>query len=488
MTRSILIAGRAFGGLLLFALARPASLAAADLPSLWKERVKSIVAIEFSTETEIDRAATVVFGLVADTKGDIALPSDVINPRVTFSQLKDFRIYLPGQPTTDYAQGEFLGDDPLSGWNWVRIKDTPPGDGGAVSNEEKLRAQLVPITRFAAPAGGGAEPQMGEEDWGIAMRAKDEDFLPYLMSAKVALVQSLPERTAIALGELASPGLPVFDKDGVFAGIAIGGFGSSYREFSRTERGAPIMLVNVEESRVFVLAGDALPWLARVPVNVDGRPIAWFGGYGLETLDPEVASYLKLGDQAGCVVSQVLETSPAAAAGLQEKDIIVAIDGQPLPRLKPDRVVVAWVEREFNRRKPGDKVSVTVLRGTDHARVDLAVTLADEPKMAREADRLYFEKLGLTAREFVFGDGVARRVKLADQRGVIANFVKNSGPASAAGLRADDWIQEIDGAEVKTYADALAKFSAIEADASSTETVLVVSRGGETQVLHVKLK
>jgi serine protease Do len=59
---------------------------------------------------------------------------------------------------------------------------------------------------------------------------------------------------------------------------------------------------------------------------------------------------------------------------------------------------------------------------------------------------------------------------------------------STAGLRPDDWIQEIDGTEVKTFADAVTKLAAIEADTSRTEFVLLASRGGETQVLRVKLK
>jgi serine protease Do len=114
--------------------------------------------------------------------------------------------------------------------------------------------------------------------------------------------------------------------------------------------------------------------------------------------------------------------------------------------------------------------------------------LADQPKLMREADRSYFEKLGFTAREFVYGDGVVRRVKRAGHKGVIAHFVKNSSPAGTAGLRPDDWIQEVDGVEVKTYAEAVEKLAAIEADAARTEFVLLTSRNGETAVLRVKLK
>ncbi|MDF3056911.1 MAG: signal protein [Rariglobus sp.] len=443
-----------------------------DLPGLFKERVKSVVAVEFFTESELDRRPTIASALVADASGTLVLPPNAINNYVPPVKLKDFRVYLPGRPASEYSSGEYLGQDPVSGWHFVRV-------------EEKLRGSLTPVTAFTA-RDASAEPSLGEEFWGIGLRGKDEDFMPYFMASRISNVQSLPERTAIALAEVAAPGLPVFDRAGKFAGVAIGGFGQTFVQYSRNDRGLPVMLLNVEESSVFQLAPDVIPWLARVPADVSGRPISWLGAYGLQPMDPEVAAFLKLGDQSGCVVSEVLEGSPAETAGLKARDIILTVDGRPLPRFKPDRVVVTYFERELGRRKPGDAVALTVLRGTE--RVEIKATLAEQPKLLREADRTYFEKLGFTAREFVYGDGIVRRVKLAGHKGVVAHFVKNSSPAGTAGLRPDDWILEVDGVEVKTYAEAIVKLAAIEADTTRTEFVLLTSRGGETAVLRVKLK
>ncbi|HYD85444.1 MAG TPA: PDZ domain-containing protein, partial [Opitutus sp.] len=74
-----------------------------------------------------------------------------------------------------------------------------------------------------------------------------------------------------------------------------------------------------------------------------------------------------------------------------------------------------------------------------------------------------------------------------DIGGVVAHFVKPNSPAAVAGLFTDDWIKEIDGVEVKTFASAVAQLAAIEADETRTEMVLLVSRGGETAVLRLKL-
>ena len=71
--------------------------------------------------------------------------------------------------------------------------------------------------------------------------------------------------------------------------------------------------------------------------------------------------------------------------------------------------------------------------------------------------------------------------------GVMVHFVKPGSAAATAGLRPDDWVREIDGTGVKSYAEAVDKLTAIETDIVRAEFVLLVSRSGETQVLRVKL-
>jgi serine protease Do len=229
--------------------------------------------------------------------------------------------------------------------------------------------------------------------------------------------------------------------------------------------------VNSDECAAFLLADEVLPNLGRIPKNVFGRPAPWLGANGLEPMDPEVAKFLKLESQAGLVVSEVLEGSPAEKAGMKERDILLEVDGKALPRLKPDGAVVGHVEREIDRRATGEVMKLTVLRGSE--RIELNATLEESPTSPREVERRYFEQLGLTIRAFA---------------GVVAHFVKPSTALTTAGLRTDDWIKEIDGQEIKTFADAAEKLAAIEKDTSKTEYVLLASRGGETAVLRVKLK
>ncbi len=457
--------------LLLAAACCAAGASASDLPTLWAERVKCTVAVEYSTQTELERHPTIAYGTVVDADGTIILPSAAIDLRASPKQLKDFKVYVPGDP--EGSPAEYLGRDAFTGWHFVRA--------GA-----SVRGRLVPVTAFAG-SGATREAALAEEVWGIGIRNKDEDFMPYLLQSRVALSQSLPQRTAITQQEVAGPGLPVFDKDGRFVGIGSSSFGQTFLEFSGTERGGnPIMLVNVEESSAFLVAGEVLPYVGRVPKNPFGRPLAWLGAYGLEPMDREVAAFLKLESQSGAVVSEVLEGSPAEKAGLKAHDIILGVDGTPLPRFRPDRVVVDYVERLIAVRSPGETMDLSVLRGA--SRIEVKALLEEEPRLVREADRTYFEKIGFTAREFVYGDAIARHARTGALRGVVAHLVKPNSPADIAGLRPDDWIKEIDGAEIADFASAVKRLSEIDNDLLRTETVFLVSRGSDTSVLRIKLR
>ena len=446
------------------------AIRAVELPVLWAERAKAVVAIEYITETETERHPRITMGTVIDTNGTIIMPSNAVDPQDATWQLKDFKVYTPGD--ADGSPAEYLGQDAFTGWHFVRAN-------------EKVRGRLTPVTAFAAK-GAPPVPALADFVWGIGLRNKDEDFAPYLMQSHVALIQSLPQRTAIAQQEVAGPGLPAFNRDGVLLGIALPAFGQTFLQFGRNPRPQQVTLINVEESSAFMLAEEILPFLNRIPKSTSGRPLAWLGAYGLEPMDREVAKFLKLEAQSGAVVSEVLEGSPAEKAGLKDRDIILALDGKPLPQLKPDRIVISYIEREVDRRAPGDTLALTVLRGAD--RVELKAVLGDEPKLLREAERKYFDRLGFTAREFVYGDAIDRHVKIADAAGAVAHFVKPSSPVATAGLRPEDWIKEIDGTEVKTFAATSAKLLEIERDLARSEFVLLVGRGGETAVLRVKLK
>lgn len=440
----------------------------AELDELFQERLGSVAAIEFTIQTEVDRRPVFANAVVVDAEGTLLFPGAAILPGLAPEQLIDFKVYRPG--SDEGVPALYLGQDALTGFHFARVSD------------KEFVARLTPVSARRPRA---APLRLGEEVWGIGLRGKDEDFAPYLLSSRVAHIARLPNLTAITAHEVAGPGLPVFDSSGDLVGLGLNSFGQNFLLFSRMQHANPVVLVNAEESSVVLALEEFLPHMRRVPDNAVGRPIAWMGVYGVQPLDPEVAKLLQLERKGGLVLSDIMQGSPADRAGLRDRDIVVAVDGAPLPRLKPDRVLPGFFGQEILKRKPGAAMRLTVLR--DGQKVDVEVTLGDEPKMVREAARRYFERLGVTVREFLAADSILHRAAPSENAGVVVHFVKPDSPAAAAGLRPDDWIREVGGVEVEDFAAAVHQLEKIDRDAGAAEIVLLTRRGGETQVLRIKL-
>lgn len=85
-------------------------------------------------------------------------------------------------------------------------------------------------------------------------------------------------------------------------------------------------------------------------------------------VDPDIARLYALPVDAGAVVAEVRPGSPADEAGLQQGDIVVAIDDTPVRTM-------ADLAGHIQQRRPGDRVTLTVVRAGDH--LDIEVVLAE---------------------------------------------------------------------------------------------------------------
>jgi 2-alkenal reductase len=86
--------------------------------------------------------------------------------------------------------------------------------------------------------------------------------------------------------------------------------------------------------------------------------------------DPQISGALNLNTSSGVVVSTVEANSPAAKAGLQENDVILALDGNKIDQDHPLSVLL------FSRRA-GDTVTLTISR--DGKEVQIKLTLGVRP-------------------------------------------------------------------------------------------------------------
>lgn len=78
-------------------------------------------------------------------------------------------------------------------------------------------------------------------------------------------------------------------------------------------------------------------------------------GVNITDVTDEIAKEENLKEVKGVYLTGVIEDGAAKAAGLAEKDVIIAINGQPV-------LTTADLQEKVNRYKPGDKVEVTYLR------------------------------------------------------------------------------------------------------------------------------
>ena len=101
-------------------------------------------------------------------------------------------------------------------------------------------------------------------------------------------------------------------------------------------------------------------------IRIHGRSrTPWVGIYGV-SLTPQVASYYNLRSDKGALVTNVVPGSPAQKAAIESGDIIVAFDGA-------DIAGVEDLKKEIIRRKVGETVRISVVRGAQKRIVELTI-------------------------------------------------------------------------------------------------------------------
>ena len=229
---------------------------------------------------------------------------------------------------------------------------------------------------------------------------------------------------------------------------------------------------------------SAVKVLTRVPEDPYDHSRPWLGISGTQPLDKETARFMGLTDQGVVIISEVLEETPADRAGLQDRDLVLKVKGKVLPKLKPDSVLQVYFERELLVSEIGQPLTITVLRGEEE--LDLEVIPDPSPTQMKEAELHYFEEIGLTVREYILNDALQRREDHRLLKGVVVSFIRPNSPAAAGNVQPSDWIQEVGGAEIGDFQEAVAAIEAALADESLDEIVFLVQRTNETAVLRIR--
>jgi len=248
---------------------------------------------------------------------------------------------------------------------------------------------------------------------------------------------------------------------------------------------------------------DGLPRVNdQVSVLLDGDTASWLGVEAHEVTSEKV-NELKLPAERGVLVSSVTPDSPAAKAGLKEKDVVTEVNGQ--------QVEGATQFRRMIREIPaGRAVRLTVWR--DGRTQTLTVTLGK----AEEAHRAWMHEPGafsyhmpdITIPEFPSMDfhsgvwmfpGAHARLGIdaedlsgqlgtyfgaPDGEGILVRGVSSGSPAEKAGVKAGDVITSFNDQRIRSVGELRQKLTA-KSDEKSVK--LGVLRNKASLTLNVEL-
>jgi serine protease Do len=168
----------------------------------------------------------------------------------------------------------------------------------------------------------------------------------------------------------------------------------------------------------------------------------------------------------GVLVSGTLKGSPAAEAGLEAGDVLIAIDGKNVDVQFPEQLP------DFNRvvaELPiGEAVEAVILRGKETK--NLQVTPIDREE--RQPKQYELKEWGLTVRDISFL--MAKEMKRESTDGVLVTSVRPGGPAGDAKpvIRGNDVLLKVGETAVKNVAELRDATAALVGDATDPVPVL----------------
>ncbi len=164
-------------------------------------------------------------------------------------------------------------------------------------------------------------------------------------------------------------------------------------------------------------------------------------GVSIQSVTADLAKAFHLEKDQGALVAQVLPDSPAAKAGLQAGDVIVAFDGHPIAKSSdlPHLVAATPV---------GRTATVQVLRDGKPRTVTAEIAALPEPQQAAEAASPGRERLGLSIQPLT--SALAKKLEVPDKAGLVVAGVKDGSPADEAGIQPGDVIVQVNRKPVRT--------------------------------------
>ncbi len=195
----------------------------------------------------------------------------------------------------------------------------------------------------------------------------------------------------------------------------------------------------------------------------DGKIVrGWLGVY-IQPLDEELAK--ELGLKQGVGIHEVIEESPAAAAGLKAGDVIVSVNGK-------ESVEVTQLQKVIAAFKPGDKVEMKVVSYTDKKQRSVKVTIGELPDA---------ETIATPNNKEASPDNLGILIgKQKGKQGLVIEGIQPGSVADQAGLEVGDVVVSVN----RTKVDTVASYNSLLA---SKKLYLEIKRKGRTKFYQFSL-
>jgi serine protease Do len=176
-----------------------------------------------------------------------------------------------------------------------------------------------------------------------------------------------------------------------------------------------------------------------------GKVVRGWLGVVIQKVTPELAAGFGLKGPEGALVSDLVEDSPAARAGIRRGDVIISFDGKPIRDMEQLPKVVAETET-------GKRVKVGLIREGKHTDLDVTIAEAkEEPKEVQAMETETEKYFGLVVHDIT--PDLVRHLRLKDRKGVIVTAIQQGSPAEDADIRAGDIVKEINRKPVMGVGD-----------------------------------
>ncbi|MDD1751218.1 MAG: DegQ family serine endoprotease [Methanothrix sp.] len=174
-----------------------------------------------------------------------------------------------------------------------------------------------------------------------------------------------------------------------------------------------------------------------------GKVIRGWLGVSIQDLSPDLAKSFNTKDQAGALVSGVMEGSPADKAGLKRGDLIIELDGKAIA----DSISI---RNRVSALAPGTKIEIKIVRNGNQQ--SLTATLGELKEKADVKKMDYSNVLkGVTVQDLT----TSLRDKLDIPENVTGVVVTDVAPDSRNQrlLQVNDLIQEVNRQNIKSVQD-----------------------------------